>query len=333
VILVGPRPVPELGDNLVGEQPDRGCRQPVAVFRPLYLPSRAHAHGRLARQPTQHRIPSSNRRTTRCHRARPISLGSACVAHRMPPLAARELFAICRLHTVAHPSAPSAERTDIGLEPAALRTSNADERWRSISSPICSRHQSAETVRPRGARDCAWNTATDTGRGGERPLRARVESQLGTPRAAASPAPRRAATPSTARAAGHPDHRRGCERSWDLGVVVQGTGAPGLARRLRWAAAEARESRRARSLGSATRSSALPIKRRPTPALVAPARGCDGFESRLRGNLRGNIRAPHSAPLISVAGSTLPGRKLVCRQNAWNSGGGGIRTLERRIRR
>jgi hypothetical protein len=37
--------------------------------------------------------------------------------------------------------------------------------------------------------------------------------------------------------------------------------------------------------------------------------------------------------LVSAAGNTLPGRKLVCRQNAWNNGGGGIRTLERRIRR
>ena len=202
-----------------------------------------------------------------------------------------------------------------------------------ITSPICFADQSAERVRPRGAREGAWNTATDTGRGGERPLRARVGSQHDTRRAAANPAPRRAATPSRARAAGHPDYCRGCERSWDLGVVLQGTGAPGLARRLRWAAVEARQSRRARSLGSATRSPALPIKRCPTRALVAPARGCDGFESRLRGNLRGNIRTPHSAPLVSAAGNTLPGRKLVCRQNAWNNGGGGIRTLERRNRR
>jgi hypothetical protein len=184
-----------------------------------------------------------------------------------------------------------------------------------ITSPICFADQSAERVRPRGAREGAWNTATDTGRGGERPLRARVGSQHGTPRAAANPAPRRSPAASTGRTAGHADHRRGCERTRNLRVILQGTGASGLARRLRWAAAQARQSRRARPLGTAPRSSPLPITRlltwrlsRRRVAATGASRGCAATcaaTSALRITLPWPLlRRAHSGVGNSFAGKT-----------------------------
>jgi hypothetical protein len=53
----------------------------------------------------------------------------------------------------------------------------------------------------------------------------------------------------------------------------------------------------------------------------------------LRGSLRGSRTTPHHAPLVSLSRRPLRSREAVCRLFAWNNGGGGIRTLERRIRR